>query len=79
MVEHNLSGHNMENSNTSFGFEFDEIKKLDKNVLQQVSLLYLNNQSLQKNQSQISLSIRDSNGPESSWFSDCSSEGISVN
>ena len=63
VVEHNLSGHNMENSNTSFGFEFDEIKKLDNNVLQQVSLLYLNNQSRQKNQSQISLSIRDSNGP----------------
>ena len=54
-VEHNFSGHNMENSNTSFGFEFDEIKKLDNNVLQQVSLLYLNNQSRQKNQSQISL------------------------
>ena len=77
-VSHNLSGHNMENSNTSFGFEFDDIKKIDKNVLQQVSLLYVNNRSCHQNESQISLSIRESNGAESSWFSECSSDGISV-
>ncbi len=76
----------MEKSTTSFGFDFDEVtKKVGKDLLHEVSLMYLHSHSLLHNQSQklnnkhsqVSLSIRDSTG-ESSWFSDSGNESFSL-
>ena len=59
-VGNNLSSRQvMQDSNTSIGFKFDDkTKHIDKDILQQVSLMYLNNHSGHNNESEISLSIR---------------------
>jgi len=72
IMENHSSNSKMEHSNTSFGFEFDDpIKNIPKDILKQVSLLYLNHHSVRKNsnESQISLSIKGGSFGESSWFS----------
>lgn len=58
MIDNNLSSAKIEKSTTSFGFDYD--KRMGGNILQQVSIMFLNNHSIKDNQSQVSLSLKGS-------------------